>query len=193
LIVSHDVLHYEEPVPDFKIVPSGEEKFPAVGTGVCLAQGQSPQNVGDKTLAWYSIWGPGGADGVRVATWTRDRLGYYSVPAAPTEGQTPIQGVEPQFISCPIRLDNPETKVYINAAELGEHSHITVEILDDKFQEMPDYSGSDSIPITESGLRQQVKWRNRQTVGKSSHPVRLRVKFGGLQMEHAQVYAVYLE
>ena len=76
LVVSHDALHYWEPIPDFRIVAAREltyylpfERAPS------LAQGQGFANVGDKSLFWYSAWGMP-IDGVRVATWERDRLGF---------------------------------------------------------------------------------------------------------------------
>lgn len=192
-VVSHDCLHYHEPIPDFKMIPGDDEKFPVMGFAARLVQGQGFLNLGDQTLAWYSLWGPGGAEGVRLATWTRDRLGYFAVPAVATEGQLPVKGVDPQFISCPIRLHNAQTKVYVNVGGLGEYSNITVELLDDKFQAIPGFSGADSVPITKSGIREQVTWRNADSLGRLNSPIRLRIKFGGLQIEHARVYAVYLK
>ena len=45
-------------------------KFPAI------VQGNGFENVGDSTLVWYGAWPEDSADGVRVAKWQRDRLGY---------------------------------------------------------------------------------------------------------------------
>jgi hypothetical protein len=193
LLVSHDALHYTEPIPGFKIIRAADARFPVAEFRARLVQGQSFVNLGEQTLTWYSFWGPGGADGVRLAAWPRDRFGYYSVPRLATEGQDPQKKVAPHFISCPIRLDKAETKVYLNVGELGEHSRVTVEVLDEKFQGIAGLSGADSIPLTSSGLHEQVKWRNRASLGRFNHPVRLRVNFGGLQLEHARVYAVYLQ
>jgi hypothetical protein len=193
LVISHDALHYYEPIPDFKIIPAGDEKFAVLGFSARLVQAQGFLNVGGQTLTYYSLWGPGGADGVYLATWDRDRLGWYSVPSAATEGQEPVKGVEPQFISCPIWIDKPRANVYVNAGGLGEHSQVTVEVLDDKFQPIPGLSGADSLPLKKQGFREQVLWRGGESLHKFSHPIRLRVKFGGLQMERARVYAVYLD
>jgi hypothetical protein len=192
LVISHDALHYHEPIPDFKIIPGVDEKFAVMGFAARLVQGQGFLNLGDQTLAWYSLWGPGGADGVRLATWPRDRLGYYSVPAVATEGQMPVKGVDPQFVSCPILIDKSQANVYLNASGLGEYSNVTVDVLDDKFQEIPGFSGADSIPLTKPGFHQRISWRNKESLSAFDRPVRLRVRFGGLQMEHARVYAVYL-
>ena len=162
-LVSHDALHYYEPIPGFKIIPGADEKFAVMGFRACLVQGQGIVSVGDKSLAWYSLWGPGGADGVRVATWSRDRFGYYSVPTVATKGQ---KGIPADFVTCPIWLTKQETKIYLNADGLGEHSQLTVDVLDDKFREIPDYSGTNSIPMTKSGLREPVTWRNKAGVSK---------------------------
>lgn len=192
-VISHDALHYYEPIRDFKMIPAADQKFPALGFRPRLVQGQAFLNLGDQTLAYYSFWGPGGADGVRLATWPRDRLGYYSVPVVATEGQKPREGVTPHFISCPIWLTKPGTKIYINAAGLGEYSHVTVEILNDKFQPIPGFSGADSIPLTQSGLHEQISWQSKRSLGKFDYPIRLRVNLGGLQLERSRVYAVYLK
>ena len=43
-----------------------------------LIQGQGFENVGDETLFWYAPWPEEASDGVRVTSWPRDRLGYFS-------------------------------------------------------------------------------------------------------------------
>jgi hypothetical protein len=191
-VVSQDALHYTEPIPDFKMIAGNDEKFALPEFRARLVQGQGFLNLGDQTLAWYSLWGPGGGEGVRLATWPRDRLGFYSVPAVVVEGQEPPKGIAPHFISCPIMFSKPETKIYLNA-ELAEHTQVTVEVLDDKFRPLPGFSGADSIPLAHAGLHEQVKWRTKQALGKLDGPVRIRVNFGGLQVERARVYAIYLE
>ncbi len=192
-VVSHDALHYYEPIPGFKMIAAADERFPELGFIGRLVQSQAFMNVGDQTLTYYSLWGPSGADGIYLATWPRDRLGYYSVTEAATEGQKPTKGVDPQFISCPIILDRSQTHVYLNAAGLGQYTQATVEVLDYNFQPIPGYSGADSIPLTTAGLHEEVKWQHKSGLPKFDHPVRLRVKFGGLQRERARIYAVYLD
>ena len=51
--MSHDAIHFKEPVPDFKIVPSYEEPDWAEPR---LIQGQGFENIGDRTFFWYGIW-----------------------------------------------------------------------------------------------------------------------------------------
>ena len=84
LAVSNDALHYKEPLPDFPMVSAAEDSwgekrrdslnlnFPA------LIQGQGFENIGDETLFWYAPWPEEASDGVRVTSWPRDRLSYFS-------------------------------------------------------------------------------------------------------------------
>lgn len=191
LVVSHDAIHYVEPIPDFKIIPMANENY-AVHPIIGLVQGQGVHNIGDKTVTWYSLWGPGGGEGVRMASWTRDRLGYYAVPRVITEGQRRSPGVQPHFISCPIRLDR-DARIFLNADGLGEYSSVTVEVLDQQFRKLPEYSGEDAIRISQSGLLLPVSWRKRNAIEASQHPIRIQVTFGGVRIEDSRVYAVYLK
>lgn len=192
-VVSHDALHYDEPIPGFKMISAADERFPELGFVGRLVQSQAFLNVGDQTYTYYSLWGPSGADGIYLASWQRDRLGYYAITDAPVEGQKPAKGVDPHFISCPIVLDKPQTRVYLNAGGLGQYTQATVELLDYNFHPIPGYSGVDSIPLTTAGLHEEVKWRNKDGLPQFDHPIRLRVTYGGLQREWARIYAVYLD
>lgn len=183
LVVSHDAIHFKEPIPDFKIVPSYEE---ADGAEPRLIQGQGFENIGDRTFFWYSIWvalDPEGPTGVRLATWDRDRLGYFT--AAPrTEGA--------HFLSTPIELDSPRAEIYVNAGGLSDNSQLRVEVLDDRFQPLPGYSGDTSISLRESGLRQRVTWRGKEHLEGVEGPFRIRVNWEGIRPEDARLYAVYV-
>jgi hypothetical protein len=198
LIVSNDAIHFREPIPDFKIIPCGgveERDWTAPMTWRAhtaeprLMQGQGFENVGDQTYVWYSAWTEGM---VRLATWPRDRLGYYSVPHEITEGQRPVIGVQPHFISCPLQMDRSGARVFVNANGLSENSYLTVEILDQKFLRLPEYSGDECVPLKKSGFRQPVIWRNKETLSKYEHPIRIQVNYGGFRVEDAQVYAIYI-
>ena len=90
MIVGNDGLHFKEPVPDYKIVAGNEEgeivthtyfsRLGGAGGGSLFGladAGAGLENVGDQTLYWYSVWSQGR---IRLATWLRDRLGYFEVP-----------------------------------------------------------------------------------------------------------------
>ena len=55
LVVSNDALHYREPIPDFRIVPAGENSADRLFGA--LMQGQGFDNINGETLFWYAPWG----------------------------------------------------------------------------------------------------------------------------------------
>jgi hypothetical protein len=192
LIVSNDALHYREPMPDFRLVPACGEPEVTLGRGPFIKRAQAICHVGDQTMCWYEAWHDGD---IRLATWQRDRLGCFAVfrevPVAEDE-YFPIARPQPHFISCPIPLQEGGSRLFINADGLSEHGPLKVEILDEQFRTLPGYAGDDCLPITESGLRQPVGWRGRETIEESDCRVRVKVIWGGLRPEDARLYAVYV-
>jgi hypothetical protein len=179
LVVSTDALHYHEPIPDFKLIPSYEELDVALGTGPALMQGQGMANIGEQTLCWYESWRDGD---VRLATWARDRLGYFEVFRA---------SVGPHCLSCPIRIGGA-AQLHANIDGLSDQSALTIEVCDEQFRPLPGYSGEACVPLQESGLRQPVRWRERDTIRGVDGPVRLQARFGGQRAEDVKLYALYL-
>ena len=195
LVVSHDALHFKEPVPDFKFVPSYEE---IDGAEPRLLQGEGFENVGERTLFWYSIWvaaDPKGPTGVRLATWPRDRFGYFA-PAPAWHYQTgrstrPVE--RPHFISAPVRIARENARVFVNADGLTAESRLRVEILSEQLVPLDGYSADEAVPITESGFRQLAGWRRKTVLGQREQPIRVRVNWEGMRPEDARVYAVYVQ
>ena len=64
LALSHDALHFHEPIRGFRFVPAREQPDGPTGFGPALMQGQGMENVGERTLYWYSLWR--GTDGITV-------------------------------------------------------------------------------------------------------------------------------
>ena len=196
LVVSQDAMHFREPVPDFKIVRCFEESpvgHPGLGSGSKLVQG-SFANIGERTVHYYSTWEYPARGMVRVATWPRDRLGFFSGVSRPVfqgQGYRDIV-VEPHIISCPLSLKGENVGLYVNADQVGEHSQLRVELLDEAFYPIPGYSGDDCVLLTEPGLRQRVAWKKGDVIEGISQPVRVRVSWEGLRPEDAQLYAVYV-
>jgi hypothetical protein len=188
-LVSHDALHFREPVPDFKMVHSYEERD---GAQAFLIQRNAFANIDDRTVYWYSAARCYGTwpTGVRVATWERDRMGYFS-PCRPNIGL--CGDYEPHCVSCPLEPKSPDSRVFVNAGGLGQYSQLTVELLDLQFRPIPGYSGDDCVPISDPSLRQPVRWRNRPAVECFHHPVRVRVNWHGIRPEDARLYAVYVD
>jgi len=190
LVVSNDALHYKEPIPDFRIVMAAEtDWYPIpVGTAVAkfpaLIQGQGFENIGDKTLFWYAPWPEQKSDGVRVASWPRDRLGYFESFLGP--------GRNAYFISAPLDLEGKPVQIYMNVDGISEYNKVTTEILDERFNVIHGYSREECIGPRESGLRQPVKWQEHEKIETDS-PVRIRVNFEGIRPEDLKVYALYVE
>jgi len=82
-------------------------------------QGQGMENVGDRTLYWYSLWRGTEGSGVRLISWERDRLGMLKPfrPWLRGSGGLPL---EMHTISCPIRVfEGGKARIYVNASGLG--------------------------------------------------------------------------
>jgi hypothetical protein len=75
LVVSHDAMHYKEPLPGFRLVPAREQPERPLGVWPSLEQGQGMVNLGDQTLFWYGLWRGTEGSGIRLVTWPRDRMG----------------------------------------------------------------------------------------------------------------------
>lgn len=182
LVVSSDAIHFKEPIPDFKIVPAYEEED---GAEARLTQGQGFENIGDRTILYYGIWtaqNPDSPTGVRIATWDRDRLGYFS-PAPDV--------ADAHCISAPIKVA-AGSRIWINADGLSAKSRLSVELLDEQFRPIAGYSGADSVPFEQGGLRQAVTWKGKDTVGAKDSLVRVRINWTGDKPTDARLYSVYL-
>jgi hypothetical protein len=194
LVVSHDAMHFKEPVPDFKFVPSYEELD---GAEPRLLQGQGFENIGDRTFFWYGIWvaaDPKGPTGVRLATWPRDRFGYVA-PAPAWHYQTgratpPVTGAH--FISAPLRVGDG-ARIFVNADGLGAESRLRVTVLSEQLVPLDGYAAGDAIPITDSGFGRSAAWRRKGDLGRQGRPIRVRVDWEGTRPEDARVYAVYVQ
>ena len=147
LAVSNDLLHYREPVPDYPIVSAAEdgwEKLPygdSVVNFPALIQGQGFEQVGDETLFWYAPWPEQSSDGVRVASWPRDRLGYFQPFTAAR--LRPNQGAH--VVSAPIDLAGKAAHVSMNVAGISQHSRVTVEVLNERLEPLPGYGAGECI------------------------------------------------
>jgi hypothetical protein len=184
LVVSNDGIHFKEPLPDFKIIPSFEEGDRAEQR---LTQGQAFQNIGDRTFVYYGIWTEidrNSPTGVRVATWPRDRLGYFAPVPEAKEGHC---------ISSPLTA-REGARVSLNVTGLSDAGKLTVEILDEHFVPLPGYSAADFTPITgKSGLHMPVSWKGGASLGKVAQPIRVRVNWSGENQEKVRLFAIYLD
>ena len=194
-IVSNDAVHFREPIPDFRFVPCFEELGVPLGRGPSVGQGQGMANIGDKTLYWYEAWGGGGlgtgglGEGeVRLATWDRDRLGYFcTFQQKPQDGSPAVS-----LTSCPMKLAREGGRVLVNADGLSDRTELRVELLDRELKPIPGYTLQDCVPIQTSGFRQAATWHGKETLEVFPHPIRVRVVFGGVRPEDVKLYAIYV-
>ena len=192
--VSNDCLHHREPIPDFAIVSAAEDGWEELPYGDCtvnfptLIQGQGFENIGDETLFWYAPWPEQVSDGIRIASWPRDRLGYFQ----PFFGSRMSSREDSHFVSAPIDLQGKPADLKLNIAGITEYSGVTVEILDEQFNTLDGYGAAVSVTPDSSGLDQPVTWGDRQAVEHSDGLIRVRVNFTGIRPEDVRLYAVYL-
>ncbi|MSU48044.1 MAG: hypothetical protein EXS37_02970 [Opitutus sp.] len=183
LLVSHDALSFQEPIPDFPLVSAREitwdlpyERAPA------LMQGQAFANIGGESCFWYSVWGVPAA-GIRLAKWPRDRLGYLQPFGGPTQNA--------EIISEAIAMGDRPVAVSLNVAGLNDLSRIRVAILDEQFRELPGYRLSEFVDTVQSGLRQKIAWSGKSDVTHKGR-IRVQIRFGGARPEDVKLYAIYL-
>jgi hypothetical protein len=191
LVVSHDALHFSEPIPDFRIVQAAETTSSWLPNGTptplerapALMQGQGFANIGEDTLFWYSVWVVPNA-GIRVARWDRDRLGYL----------TPFvnSGKKPHLISAPVYTGGKPVAVKLNISGINKWSSVKVAVLDEQLRELPGYTAKDCTGPEKSGLSQRVVWgKNQQVVAPG--PIRIRVDCTGVRPEDLKLFAIYVQ
>ena len=195
--VSNDALHYRAPIPDFPMVSAAEDSwgskrreslllnFPA------LIQGQGFANTADETLFWYAPWPEEASDGVRVCSWTRDRLGYFAVA---DEGMSALnQASNSHFVSALIELSGEAARLSLNVDGLNEHNRLAVEIQDHAFRPLPGYELAACRGLENSGLAQPIVWHDHEVIEDVASLIRVRIDFQGLRAEDIRLYAVYLD
>jgi hypothetical protein len=189
LLTSPDAIHYREPSPDIPLMVSSEQWKTNDDWDSRLIQGQGFENIGDKTLFWYM----GAKGGVHLATWPRDRIGGFRMEEHALHPHCSRILGHPHFITCPITAGTGSARVFLNV-DLGNTSHaeVTVELCDEQFRPLPDYSGDNAATVAEPGLRVPVKWKATDAVPAKGQPFRIRVNYGGIRTEDVRVFAVYV-
>ncbi len=208
LVVSHDALYFDEPVPDFTLIHGYEilsTKRKDMVRAPKAEQGQGFENIGDETLIWYWGWE---ADFICVARWPRDRLGYFEVVADPKPDllmpedthtmfwnrykNLPIDQTDPHTVSCPIRIDSHATSIAVNADGISSDSFLSVEVLDEQCRPIERLSGDAAATIHEPGLRQTAVWTRGEAIDLADQTIRVKVTWLGKRPEDTHLYALYV-
>ncbi|HEY4201601.1 MAG TPA: hypothetical protein VGM83_13690 [Devosiaceae bacterium] len=183
LVVTHDALHYVEPIPDFPLISAAEQKtIRPQKHFAALMQGQGFENIGEETLFWYAPWPERESDGIRVARWKRDRLGALRPYSGPQ--------MDAFTVSQPIDLEGRPARLSLNVDGVGEHSQIVASVMTEDLQPIPGFGAEDFVPITASGFDQAARWRGGATI--PGGRVRVRIDFKGVRPEDLKLYAAYL-
>ena len=157
---------------------------PAAGHFPARMQGQGAENIGGETVVWFGLWPESDSNGVRAATWGRDRLGHMESYVGP--------GKDSFVISDLVYLEDAPAKVWLNVSGLSDYSRISVSVLDENFQTLPGYGREECNEVMENGYRIPVSWQRKLAVS-CGQPVRIRVDFEGIRPEDVRLYAVYLD
>ena len=80
----------------------------------------------------------------------------------------------------------------MNIDGLSEHSKVSVEIQNERFEPIPGYTAEDCTEPIESGLRQVVTWGEKEVLAGMEGPIRIRVNFEGIRSEDVKLFAIYL-
>jgi hypothetical protein len=99
---------------------------------------------------------------------------------------------EAHFVSAPIDLEGKGATLLLNVDGIGEHSGVSVELLDEKFNKVAGYDADTCIAPTVGGFEQVVRWQGQESIRHDAGPVRLRVNFTGVRPEDGRVYALTL-
>jgi hypothetical protein len=175
LALSHDAIHFREPIPSFRLIPAREQPgSPAADYWPALQQGQGMENIGDRTLYWYSLWRGTEGSGIRMVWWERDRLSSLRPhdPAA-------------RVVSAPFAVESGAIEVFLNASGLGAESKVRVSLLDEGFHPL---AGRTAV-VGEAGLRVPV---GLGALRPDDGRLRVELSVDGLRPEDVHVHALYL-
>jgi hypothetical protein len=193
LVVSNDGLHFREPVKGHRFLRRDDSlvtPVPGHNFNTVLCQANGILNVGDETRIYHGRWRNTGdspdtlkyySGEVALATLPRDRWGALALNPEAAEGT---------IISAPLELPAPDCQIQLNAD--GTRA-ISVELLDEKFRPLPEFTGSNAGRLdTDGGLDCIVRWRTTPLTRLDGQKVRLRLNLQRQEDQSPRVYAVTL-
>ena len=182
LALSHDAVHWQEPIPGFRIVPAREQPEAPAGVLPTLMHGQGMENVADRTLYWYSLWRGNESGGVRMVSWERDRFGALQ----------PFDPKQARAFSCQVEARGGAVPIRLNVSGLGEHTRLRIGLVDPGFRPIPGYGGDAAAVVGESGFDVPLGWGDGRVLTPELGRVRLDVLFEGVRPEDGRLHAAYV-
>jgi hypothetical protein len=175
LILSHDAIHYHEPLPDHRVLTHDAQSWDSHA----LTQAHAFVNHGDKTMLWYSHWDTTGqlrGMEIGLATLRRDGFGDLS-PMIADEAAHFVTATQPA---------NPEGwRIKLNLEGVSEKSPLTLEVLDERGNALPGLSAE----ISQNGTQVPVTFPQAANTPPGTR-IALRAKFR--EKSTARVFAIYL-
>lgn len=189
LVVSNDGQHFRETVKG-RVYLDRHDSSTAVRPGVrhekVLCQGNGIINVGDETRIYHGRWVNAEkledyyAD-IGLATLPRDRWGALGLYPRATEGAV---------WSAPLTVGEPGCRLTLNADGV---KGISVEIADERFSLLPEYSGGNAGVVTShDGLDCPVKWPQAGLDALVGKTVRLRIRLKRGEYAEPRLFAAYV-
>jgi len=189
LVVSNDGQHFRETVKGHVFLHRNDSSTvvsPDVRHEKVLCQGNGIINVGNETRIYHGRWVNSEklenyyAD-IGLAVLPRDRWGALGLYPRATEGTV---------WTAPMTLDKAGCKVTLNADGV---QGMNVEIADERFSLLPEYSGDNSGMVTaKDGLDCAVKWPKAGLDGLVGKTVRLRIHLKKGEHAEPRFYAAYV-
>lgn len=196
LLISNDGVRFREPVKGHRFLRRDESLATAVpghqfNTILCQANGIL--NVGDETRIYHGRWrnanGHSGEDllkyysgEVGLATLPRDRWGAFGLDPNTETGS---------ITSSVIELTREDAQLTLNAE--GTQA-IRVDLLDEHFQPIPNYSGDNAGVVQGTGgLSCEVKWPNVPLDAINRQRVRIQVQLTRQTGTSPQLFAMNLK
>ena len=189
LLVSNDGVSFREPVKGHVYISRFDSLAPQVpgkDYQTILCQYNGILNVGDETRIYHGRWRNAGASPdsyseVALATLPRDRWGALGLFPNEADGWV---------WSAPVKVPENGWAVSLNA---DHPEQMSVEMLDERFSLLPEYSGTQSGVVAASdGLESEVRWTGANLSALAGKTVRLRVHLMRDGDTEPRIYAIYL-
>ncbi len=193
LALSHDGIHFQEPVKDHVFIShkdSAVTPVPGKDYPTILIQANGVLNYGDETRIYHGRWRNVNYPSdeamdywgeIALATLPRDRWGAIGLEPERDTGSA---------WSVPVRLPDKDCTFWLNADAANQ---LTVELADEQFRPLPGFSGSEAGRTEqEGGFDCPVGWPTKSLAALHGKTVRMQIHFRKQGTASPRLFAVYL-